>query len=230
MFPGTMMTVLALSAPVSVDDWTLAAMIVLFLAACLTVGPYIGDVLRTVASACSFGKSGGELKIRTWSPGRTFALTIVSCAAIAMALGFSRCPEPASGMTWPYVIKAFTTVILLFVLKQSVCRTVNSRLFNRQLTSVKPVRWNSFLSTMLAFSGILFLLVSFVCIFTGMSARAVRYCIVFIVVLMESGVVYNIKTALFSGRCSIFGFLLYLCTLEFGPLALAMVILRTNIH
>ena len=216
--------------PVNVDDTALSVMLVLFLVTCIMVGPVWGELFRTVASAYRFKRSDGEIRIKPWIPSWTVIMTLVSCACIALAFGFSNCTGTGYDMSWSYILKAFVLITLLFLLKQFVCRIVNTRLFRQQLTYIKPVRWSSFLSAMLVFSGMLFLLLCFAFAFIGLTPEIVRYCILLIVVVVESGVVFKIKTALFSSRCGIFGFLLYLCALEFGPLAVALVILRTNIQ
>lgn len=211
------------------DDWIMLYLVATVLLTCLLLGPHLHQFLDALNYAFNRKSLVSEIRTLTLPPVLSVGLSMVSLASVsltAVLAGFE-VPGKENGQALAAAV-IFPVLFLTFFLKQFFVRTVNRRLYARQMVTIKPVRWNMFSSTLLAFWGVLHTLLNILAVFAGIPAGITFKASIVVMAIVETVMIVKIKTSLFSTQCNFLGIMLYLCTLEFGPLLFALVILGTN--
>ncbi len=212
-----------------VDDWTMLAFLILFLASCLVLGPQLGALKTSLVYVYRIKNLNGEFKTMNLSPLHSFAVAIVSVLSVSFASALTGImPEKAGTHVLMSVLHAFVYIAFCILLKQQLSRMVNNRMYTTQKINVKPLRWNALNLTMLSFLGILSLAVGLTEMFIPIPSAICIILLSFFVLLCLYGEIIKAKSSLFSTRCKLLGIILYLCALEIAPLALALFLLVTN--
>ncbi len=212
-----------------VDNWVMIVFLAVLLFMSLLTGPSFRQFRDSVMSVYSFKKMGPELKTIVRSSAHSMALAAVSLASVSLSVGLAVSEPPDRlDMKAGVVLCSFIAFVLIFAFKQLLCHLVNTRLYRMQVIQMKPVRWNALNTTMIAFFGMLLIVVNLLAIFVPLSATAVRVLALCCLALTELGLILKVLTSLFVTRFNFLGILLYLCALEIGPAVFALVLLMVN--
>jgi len=212
-----------------VEDWVMLYFIATVLLSCLLLGPFLHQFLDFLAYTFNRKTFAAEIRTLNLPPFLSVCLSTVSLASASLTVVLAGFEVPGrDNGRFLAAAAAFSAFALAFILKQTLARTVNKKLYAMQRVAVKPVRWNNFSSTMLAFLGLLLTILNAVSIFATLPGGITLKIAVIVSLIPGIALVVKVKTALFSTQCNFLGILLYLCALEFGPVVFALVILGTN--
>ncbi len=211
------------------DDWTMLALLVLFLASCLLLGPQLGTLKTSLVYVYRIKNLNSEFKTLNLSPLHSIAVAIVSVLSVSFASALAGIiPERTDTHTLVSVLHAFIYIVFCILLKQQLSHVVNNRMYATQKICVKPLRWNALSMTMLSFLGISSLVICLMEMFIPFPSAVYIILLSFLVLLCLYGKIIKAKSSLFSTRCKLLGIILYLCALEIAPLVLALFLMVTN--
>ena len=91
-------------------------------------------------------------------------------------------------------------------------------LYNRQIITLKPGRWNCFFVMSYSVAGLLILIFSILVVFLNIHLLALLVFAYLMRLLVIIGRIFKIKTTLFKNQRSNTGFILYLCAFELAPI------------
>lgn len=216
-----MMTVLEISAPVQADDWFLIILIVTFLLSFFSFAPRRAAFFRLADSLFKFKNPDGKVLIPRTAPLEFVLQSLLSCLSVSLFLTVSENGRILSGSSiWLPFLRNFGYVASVFIIKLVLYQSVNTWLYRKQSTAVKPTRWNGFFVSVFFVAGIAALLLCIVTVFFTIPYNIVPLLYLLFILLLEMGLAFKIKTAIFRNKCTILSFFLYLCALELGPLVL----------
>lgn len=212
------------------DDWTLLALLVLFLVSCLLFGPLREQLRTSLIYVYRIRNSNAEFKTVKLSPFQAFSSTVVSVMSISFASALTGAiPEKAGTHVLLTALHASVYILPCYLLRQLLLMAVNARMYASGKISVEPQRWNALNLTMLSFMGIVSLIVCLAELFVPLPSAVYVILLLFFVLVCLYGEIVKAKSALFSDQCRIFGIFLYLCALEIGPLVPVLFLMGTNI-
>ncbi|MBR4842268.1 MAG: DUF4271 domain-containing protein [Bacteroidaceae bacterium] len=207
-------------------DCFLLLLIIVVLVMVLTIGPERHCYVESIASMFRYRSSDTEFIYPSGSLFRGIVVFLASCASFGLMLcsiegDFSL--DGGRGL----ILFAFGSFFAacFYLVKLILYMSVNSRLFRKQIISVKPSRWNGFFNMLFSVSGVMFLVVALIVTFFGIPRLYGMILAFSVPVFIELGVIYKIKSSLFKNKVSGLDFFYYLCALEFSPLALAIPVL-----
>lgn len=216
--------------PVGINDWYLLVMTVSFLLTLAFMGPFLETYSRGISVMFRFSSPEADICFPKYSPWAYVTLSIISCISLGLALTSVKWDLSAegSGMLL-HLLSASGVFGLSCALKLILYQTVNSSLYRSQVSSLKPTRWNGFFVMALSVFSLAVLVMTAVVLFVGLPASVLIVGASVALLAMEIGLIFKMKTSIFKNKCSILGFILYLCALELGPIILMLVLISKTL-
>lgn len=210
------------SEELAADDLILLTFIVTVLLMIITVEPLRRDFQDSLSSMYRFKSADNEIRYPASGFFHKVLLILQSCLSFAlMCFSLTAAGNIPVGKEMLHLLNFFIFALLFYLLKIILYLTVNGILYKKGAITVKPSRWNGFFTMVFAIFGALFLVIPLLIFFFRLPGLFGLALAVLIVVFMEVGVIYKLKSALFKNEHTGLSFFFYLCALEFSPLALA---------
>ena len=222
--------IFSLNAPVSYNDWYLLLMTVSFLLSISLMGPFIHQYAKGLSVMFRFSSPDADICFPLYPPAGYVVISILSCLNLGLALSVVKWDITEQGtQALLYVLRASGVFGAACAIKILLYQIVNSSLYRNQKTSLKPIRWSGLF--VMAFSAASFFILIFAAIILFLDLPRFLMIIgaALALLLVETGLIFKLKTALFKNKCSFLGFILYLCALELGPIALMLVLLSETL-
>ena len=223
-------SIATLDTPVRADDWYLVFMTVSILLSILVMGPYRKFYFKGISNMFRFNSPGADICFPLYTPLGYVLVSMLSCTNFGLALLLLSSSPECSGISMIYMVLTASGLSgLFFLFKLLLYQIVNSSLYKSQATMVKTSRWNGFFIMAFSATGFAVVLLTAVVLFLELPSYILAVCSVIVVMMTETGLIFKIKTSLLRNNCSTYSFILYLCALELGPIALMLVLLVINL-
>lgn len=224
------LSILGITGPLAVNDWFMLLIVAVSLLMLLIMAPFRDVYTWSVSSMFRFKNPDGEVHYPPYPPFVFVLVSILACLSMGVALIlYIHDMSAANDGIIINVLIACIPFVTFFAVKLLLYHLINTILSNRQDIMLKPTRWNGFFVMVFSVAGFVMLLVSVLTLFLDITPYIIPICALLILLQTEIGLIFKLKTALFKNKCSTMGFILYLCALEFGPIALMLVILGKTI-
>ncbi len=204
-----------------VNDWFLSAMILTLLVMLIVMGPFREDYIRSYLSMFRFKSPDGDVSyplLSTWGNISVFVLSCISIGIAAVAYSQNLTEEGFSQVR--HLLWYSSLVLACFLVKLTLYTVTNKFLYNRQVITLKPGRWNCFFVMSFSVGSLFILAFSFVVVFLDIHVLSLFIFAFLMQILNISGRIFKIKTTLFKSRRSNLGFFVYLCAFELAPILL----------
>ena len=212
---------------IQADDTVLCIMTLLFFMFCLQMGPNRSVYVYAVSSMFRFRSPDSDVQYPTYKPAGTVFLSLISSLGMAFLVATSFKVKFTDSVLLGLLI-LWGYFIFFMILKILLYQAVSIWLFNTQSISLKPIRWRGFFIMVFSVAGLFSLVLSAFAVFFSLPRIVMVICGLLLLVFMEAGLIFKLKTALFRNKCSNLFFFLYLCALEIGPvLAIAVLLGKT---
>lgn len=213
-------------SPVEVNDWYMLFMVMSFVLNLLFIGSYTHSYAKGLSNMFRFSSPDSDLVYPHYSPSGYVIIPLLSCIDLGLAFVLYTHDVSVAGTSLASSFLSATGFFgLFFLFKVALYQGVNKALYEPQSITMKPIRWNIFFIMVFSASSFFILTLSAIVLFMELDSRLLLSGVLLILLIMETGVVFKIKTALFRNKCSTYGFILYLCALEFLPVILMAVVL-----
>ena len=211
--------IIGLSTPDHINDWFLSAMILTLLSMLIIMGPFKDDYVRSYLSMFRFKSPDGDVSYPLLSTWQNIFIFVLSCISVGIAVGIYSHNLMKDGFSQVLFLLWYSSlVVFCFLLKLMLYTVTNKFLYNRQIITLKPGRWNCFFVMSFSVSCLLILAFSFVVVFLDIHVLALLVFAYLMRILNIAGRIFKIKTTLFKNRRSNLGFIMYLCAFELAPI------------
>ena len=218
--------VFSLINPLEVNDWFLSVTILTLLLMLVIMGPYRHAYVGAVSSMLRFKSPDGDIKYPLLSTIGNILLFILSCFCVGITVSVYTQDIREEGPSVVLFLLSFSSLALVsFLLRLLLYTIINKFLYERQLITLKPGRWNCFFVMTFSVTGLLALVFSILVVWLDIPLVLLLVFSVLIRILMISGRIFKIKTTLFKNISSNSGFNLYLCASEIAPVLVEYVLL-----
>ena len=226
----TIVPILSLNSPVNANDWYLLVMTLSFLLSLFIMGPFLEQYTKGLSVMFRFNSPDADLCFPMFSPSGYVTISLISCINLGLALSLTVWDpsQPGASMLLN-VLSASGVFGLSCALKMLLYQLVNNSMYKSQKTTLKPIRWNGFFVMAFSASSFMVLMLAAVVLFTGLPQLFLTIFSFLVLLTIEIGLIFKLKTSLFKKKYSIIGFILYLCALEIGPIVLMLVLLSKTL-
>jgi len=222
--------IFSLNDPVLINDWYLLVMTVSFLLTVAFIGPFIDTYSKGISVMFRFSSPESDICFPKYAPWGFVSLSLISCINLGLALTAVKWDVSREGADMLlHALSASGVFGLSCALKLILYQTVNSSLYKSQATSLKPTRWNGFFVMAFAVFSLAVLIITAVVLFLNLPAPVLVIGASLLLVAIETGLVFKMKTTIFKNKCSLLGFILYLCALESVPILLMWVLISKTL-
>ena len=212
--------------PVNINDWYLLFMAISFLAGLILIGPFRSYYEKGISAMYRFSSPEVDIIYAPYTQLGFLTVSVISCLDLGLALVLSSKDITVQGPSLITVLLSASGFFLaLFFLKMILYHSVNSLLYKVQTITIKPIRWNGFFIMAFSAASFVILVMSAIVMFFDLPRILLFVGAFLILLIMETGIIFCIKNALLKNKCSILGFILYLCALEIVPIILMLLIL-----
>ena len=220
-------TIISLTSPLEVNDWFLSVTIVTLLLMLVIMGPYRYDYQDSVSLMFRFKNPDGEIKYPLLSTIGNILLFILSSICVGVAVSVYTHDIREEGFSTVMFLLRFSSLALVaFLLKLLFYTIANKILYERQIITLKPGRWNCFFVMTFSVTGLLVLSFSILVFLLNLPLVLLLIFCALMRILMISGRIFKIKTTLFKNQRSNSGFIMYLCAFEISPVLVEYVLLN----
>ena len=211
--------IISLTSPLQVNDWFLSVTIVTLLLMLVIMGPYRYDYQDSVSLMFRFKNPDGEINYPLLSTIENILLFILSSICVGVAVSVYTHDIREEGFSTVMFLLRFSSLALVaFLLKLLFYTIANKILYERQIITLKPGRWNCFFVMTFSVTGLLVLSFSILVFLLNLPLVLLLIFCALMRILMISGRIFKIKTTLFKNQRSNSGFILYLCAFELAPI------------
>jgi len=216
--------ILILNDYYKVNDWFLAVMIMTLLLMLIVMGPYRQAYVYSVSSMFRFKNPDGDVSYPLLSTMEYVLIFILSCLGVGIAVAIYSHDMLEEGLSLVVFLLWYCSIMVVFFLAKLLLYTiVNRALFNRQIITIKPSRWNCFFVMSFSAASFLILLFSFLVLFLDVPLVALLVFAYLMRALVITGRIFKMKTTLFKNKRTNSGFILYLCAFEIVPILVEFV-------
>jgi len=208
-----------------VNDWFLSAMIVTLLLMLVIMGPHRSAYIDSFSSMFKFNNPDGDVSYPLLSSIGYVFIFILSCISVGMAVAVYSQDLMEEGSSPVFFLLWYSfAVVVCFLVKLLLYTTVNKILYNKQIIMIKPGRWNCFFVVTFSEAGLLILCFTILVLFLDLPLILLLVFAYLMRILVISGRIFKIKTALFKNKRSNLGFIVYLCAFEIAPIIVEFVL------
>ena len=219
--------IISLVNPFQINDWFLLVVILTLLVMLIIMGPYRYEYIDSFSSMFRFKTPDGDVRYPLLSTTGIVMLFILSCFCVGITVSIYTHDIREEGMSVVLFLLRFSSLaVVAFLLKLLLYTTVNKILFERQIITLKPTRWNCFFVMSFSVAGLLTLLFSILVFLLNLPLVLLLVFSGLMRILVIIGRIFKIKTTLFKNRRTNSGFIMYLCAFEIAPVFLEFVLLN----
>lgn len=217
--------ILSIISQLDVNDWFLAVMIVTFLLMLIVMGPYRASYYESFSSMFRFKSPDSDVSFPLHSTMEYIMVFILSCISIGVSVAVYSHDVMEKGLSLVLFILWYSSLVIgLFLLKLTLYSIVNRILYRRQVIMLKPGRWNCFFVMSFSVAGLLILAFSIIVMFFNLPLVMLLVFAYLMRILVVTGRIFKIKSALFRNKSSKLGFIVYLCAFEIAPILVEFII------
>ena len=203
------------------NDWFLSAMILTLLLMLIIMGPYRHDYVKSFLSMFRFKSPDGDVSYPLLSTVENIAVFILSSISIGISVGIYSHDLMEEGFSQVIFLLWYSfLVVLCLVIKLMLYTVTNKILYNKQIITLKPGRWNCFFVMSYSVAGLFILIFSICVVFLDIHILALLIFAYLMRFLVITGRIFKIKTTLFKNKRSNSGFIMYLCAFELAPIVI----------
>lgn len=211
--------IIDLASSYQLNDWFLSAMILTLLLMLVIMGPYRYDYVKSFLSMFRFKSPDGDVSYPLLSTAENIAVFILSSISIGISVGVYSHDLMEEGFSQIIFLLWYSfAVVVCLVIKLMLYTVTNKILYQRQIITIKPGRWNCFFVMSYSVAGLMILIFSIFVVFLDIHILALLFFAYLIRLLVIIGRIFKINTTLFKNRHSNLGFILYLCAFELAPI------------
>ena len=211
--------IIDLASSYQLNDWFLSAMILTLLLMLVIMGPYRYDYVKSFLSMFRFKSPDGDVSYPPLSTAENIAVFILSSISIGISVGVYSNDLMEEGFSQVIFLLWYSfAVVVCLVIKLMLYTVTNKILYQRQIITIKPGRWNCFFVMSYSVAGLMILIFSIFVVFLDIHILALLIFAYLIRLLVIIGRIFKINTTLFKNRHSNLGFILYLCAFELAPI------------
>ena len=211
--------IIDLASSYQLNDWFLSAMILTLLLMLVIMGPYRYDYVKSFLSMFRFKSPDGDVSYPLLSTAENIAVFILSSISIGISVGVYSHDLMEEGFSQVIFLLWYSfAVVVCLVIKLMLYTVTNKILYQRQIITIKPGRWNCFFVMSYSVAGLMILIFSIFVVFLDIHILALLIFAYLIRLLVIIGRIFKINTTLFKNRHSNLGFILYLCAFELAPI------------
>ena len=219
--------IISLTSPLQVNDWFLSVTILTLLLMLVIMGPYRYDYQDSVSLMFRFKNPDGEINYPLLSTIENILLFILSSICVGVAVSVYTHDIREEGFSTVMFLLRFSSLALVaFLLKLLFYTIANKILYERQIITLKPGRWNCFFVMTFSVTGLLVLSFSILVFLLNLPLVLLLIFCALMRILVISGRLFKIKTTLFKNQRSNSGFIMYLCAFEIAPVLVEYVLLN----
>ena len=219
--------IISLVNPFQINDWFLLVVILTLLVMLIIMGPYRYEYIDSFSSMFRFKTPDGDVRYPLLSTTGIVMLFILSCFCVGITVSIYTHDIREEGMSVVLFLLRFSSLaVVAFLLKLLLYTTVNKILFERQIITLTPTRWNCFFVMSFSVAGLLTLLFSILVFLLNLPLVLLLVFSGLMRILVIIGRIFKIKTTLFKNRRTNSGFIMYLCAFEIAPVFLEFVLLN----
>ena len=219
--------IISLSSPLGINDWFLSATMLTLLLMLIIMGPYRSDYLDSISSMFRFKNPDGDVRYPLLSTIENVLLFILTCISVGESITVYSHDITEEGLSLViFLLWLSLLLVAAFLIKLLLYSIVNKILYERQVITLKPGRWNCFFVMSFSVAGLLILVFSIIVFLLDLPLLLLLVFTYIIRILVISGRIFKIKTTLFKNRRSNSGLIMYLCAFELAPVFLESVLLN----
>lgn len=223
-------SVISLIQPVHINDWYLLVMTVSFLLSLVLMGPFGSSYCQGLSVMFRFNSPESDLEFPMYSPLGYVVVSLVSCVNLGLAMSSANWDLTGQGADILLIVLSASGVFgASCAIKLLLYQLVNGYLYKAQITALKPIRWNGFFVMAFSAASFIILVLAVIVLFIGLPRFILTIGSFLVLLTIEIGLIFRLKTSLFKKKYSVSGFFLYLCALEIGPIVLMLVLLSKTL-
>ena len=220
-------TIISLANTFQVNDWFLSVVILTLLLMLIIMGSYRYEYIDSFSSMLRFKNPDGDVSYPLLSNVENIIVFVLSCVSIGIVVTIYSQDLTDEGFRQVIFLLWYSlSATVAFVLKLLLYSAANKILYQRQVITLKPGRWNCFFVMSFSVAGFLILVFSILVLFLNLPHVLLLVFAYLMRILVISGRIFKIKTTLFKNRRSNSGFIMYLCAFEIAPVLVELVLLR----
>ena len=220
-------TIISLANTFQVNDWFLSVVILTLLLMLIIMGSYRYEYIDSFSSMLRFKNPDGDVSYPLLSTVENIIVFVLSCVSIGIAVAIYSQDLTDEGFRQVIFLLWYSlSATVAFVLKLLLYSAANKILYQRQVITLKPGRWNCFFVMSFSVAGFLILVFSILVLFLNLPHVLLLVFAYLMRILVISGRIFKIKTTLFKNQRSNSGFIMYLCAFEIAPVLVEFVLLR----
>ena len=220
-------TIISLANTFQVNDWFLSVVILTLLLMLIIMGSYRYEYIDSFSSMLRFKNPDGDVSYPLLSTVENIIVFVLSCVSIGIVVTIYSQDLTDEGFRQVIFLLWYSlSATVAFVLKLLLYSAANKILYQRQVITLKPVRWNCFFVMSFSVAGFLILVFSILVLFLNLPHVLLLVFAYLMRILVISGRIFKIKTTLFKNQRSNSGFIMYLCAFEIAPVLVEFVLLR----
>ena len=220
-------TIISLANTFQVNDWFLSVVILTLLLMLIIMGSYRYEYIDSFSSMLRFKNPDGDVSYPLLSTVENIIVFVLSCVSIGIVVTIYSQDLTDEGFRQVIFLLWYSlSATVAFVLKLLLYSAANKILYQRQVITLKPGRWNCFFVMSFSVAGFLILVFSILVLFLNLPHVLLLVFAYLMRILVISGRIFKIKTTLFKNRRSNSGFIMYLCAFEIAPVLVELVLLR----
>ena len=219
-------TIISLANTFQVNDWFLSVVILTLLLMLIIMGSYRYEYIDSFSSMLRFKNPDGDVSYPLLSTVENIIVFVLSCVSIGIVVTIYSQDLTDEGFRQVIFLLWYSlSATVAFVLKLLLYSAANKILYQRQVITLKPGRWNCFFVMSFSVAGFLILVFSILVLFLNLPHVLLLVFAYLMRILVISGRIFKIKTTLFKNQRSNSGFIMYLCAFEIAPILVEYVLL-----
>ena len=219
-------TIISLANTFQVNDWFLSVVILTLLLMLIIMGSYRYEYIDSFSSMLRFKNPDGDVSYPLLSTVENIIVFVLSCVSIGIVVTIYSQDLTDEGFRQVIFLLWYSlSATVAFVLKLLLYSAANKILYQRQVITLKPGRWNCFFVMSFSVAGFLILVFSILVLFLNLPHVLLLVFAYLMRILVISGRIFKIKTTLFKNQRSNSGFIMYLCAFEIAPVLVEYVLL-----
>ncbi|MBR4793569.1 MAG: DUF4271 domain-containing protein [Bacteroidaceae bacterium] len=220
-------TIISLANTFQVNDWFLSVVILTLLLMLIIMGSYRYEYIDSFSSMLRFKNPDGDVSYPLLSTVENIIVFVLSCVSIGIVVTIYSQDLTDEGFRQVIFLLWYSlSATVAFVLKLLLYSAANKILYQRQVITLKPGRWNCFFVMSFSVASFLILVFSILVLFLNLPRVLLLVFAYLMRILVISGRIFKIKTTLFKNQRSNSGFIMYLCAFEIAPVLVELVLLR----
>ena len=222
-------TIISFANTFQVNDWFLSVVILTLLLMLIIMGSYRYEYIDSFSSMLRFKNPDGDVSYPLLSTVENIIVFVLSCVSIGIVVTIYSQDLTDEGFRQVIFLLWYSlSATVAFVLKLLLYSAANKILYQRQVITLKPGRWNCFFVMSFSVAGFLILVFSILVLFLNLPHVLLLVFAYLMRILVISGRIFKIKTTLFKNQRSNVRFKLDQINISIARTLLKQVLFRTH--